>query len=274
MTYLTYEKSEASGAPVELYRFSSAGFLTPLLYTSNEDDVEYNFETYTAIPIKRSQPEHSREPAQRELTIELSRDNELAAKYISFVPPKTVWLTIYRYHRIDNQIVVFWQGRVRGVSWQGNIASLNCQPTDSMFARMGLRASYGSNCSHMLYDAGCKVSSALYENTASILNINGDRLTASIFATFPDLTPVPTGWWITGYIERVLTGDLRYIIGHLSDEITLLAAFEGLEGGELMKIYAGCDHAYTTCINKFANGINFGGFPFVPLKNPFEFKLA
>ena len=274
MSYLQREKSESAAAPVELYRFSSVGFNDPYLYTSNEDDVEYNFETYKAISINRSQPEHSRELAQRELTVEVARDNELAARWISFVPPKTVWLTIYRYHRGDNETVVFWQGKVRGVVWNNNLATFNCQPTDSIFQRQGLRATYGSTCSHILYDGGCKVSSALYQLDAPILNINGDRLTSAAFDTFPDSTNIPDGWFVTGFIERPFNGDLRYIVAHAGDQITLLAAFEGLQGGEVLKVYAGCNHTFPTCINKFGNGANFGGFPYVPARNPFEFKLT
>ena len=138
---------------------------------------------------------------------------------------------------------------------------------------MALRRTYGSNCSHFLYDGGCKLSTAPFKVDATVLNINGDKLTAGAFATFPDTTSVPSGWWVTGFVERPSTGDMRFIIGHNSDEITLLSAFEDLEPGEVVYAHSGCDHAFTTCKNKFKNEINFGGFPCVPLKNPFEHKI-
>jgi hypothetical protein len=35
--------------------------------------------------------------------------------------------------------------------------------------------------------------------------------------------------------------------------------------GDTFSVVPGCDHAYQTCIQKFANGIHFGGFPFIPV---------
>ncbi|MBK7804300.1 MAG: phage BR0599 family protein [Chloracidobacterium sp.] len=32
----------------------------------------------------------------------------------------------------------------------------------------------------------------------------------------------------------------------------------------------GCDHTLATCIAKFANGLNYGGMPYWPTKNPFD----
>jgi uncharacterized phage protein (TIGR02218 family) len=138
---------------------------------------------------------------------------------------------------------------------------------------MGLRHTYCANCSNLLYGSQCKISPAPLKIPASIININGDKIMASAFAQFPDTTSVPNGWWVTGFIERPPNGDMRFIIGHTSTEITLLAAMEGITPGEEIYIYAGCDHSFTTCTNKFNNGINYGSFPFAPLRNPFEHKV-
>jgi hypothetical protein len=32
---------------------------------------------------------------------------------------------------------------------------------------------------------------------------------------------------------------------------------------------AGCDRTFATCQSKFGNSLNFGGFPWIPVKNPF-----
>lgn len=34
--------------------------------------------------------------------------------------------------------------------------------------------------------------------------------------------------------------------------------------GDAYSVYPGCDKRFTTCKSKFSNGINFGGFPYVP----------
>jgi hypothetical protein len=35
-------------------------------------------------------------------------------------------------------------------------------------------------------------------------------------------------------------------------------------------MYAGCDHLLATCRDRFSNVANFGGFPWIPQKNPFS----
>jgi hypothetical protein len=37
--------------------------------------------------------------------------------------------------------------------------------------------------------------------------------------------------------------------------------------------YPGCDRTRLTCSLKFGNIANFGGFPWVPQKNPFRVKI-
>ena len=37
--------------------------------------------------------------------------------------------------------------------------------------------------------------------------------------------------------------------------------------------FAGYDHSLAICESKSANVINYGGFPFVPIKNPFNSSL-
>ena len=51
--------------------------------------------------------------------------------------------------------------------------------------------------------------------------------------------------------------------------IELQFAFEDITTGETMSIFAGCDRTFETCKDKFSNGINFGGCPYIPTENVF-----
>ncbi len=42
-----------------------------------------------------------------------------------------------------------------------------------------------------------------------------------------------------------------------------------LKLGDTVDLILGCDNTYTTCLNKFNNLINFGGFMFLPATNPY-----
>jgi hypothetical protein len=43
----------------------------------------------------------------------------------------------------------------------------------------------------------------------------------------------------------------------------------GTGGGRAFEAFAGCDRTFATCQSKFGNSLNFGGFPWIPAKNPF-----
>lgn len=43
----------------------------------------------------------------------------------------------------------------------------------------------------------------------------------------------------------------------------------GINVGDAVTVYAGCDHAVATCFSKFVNVPNFGGLPHLPTVNPY-----
>lgn len=74
--------------------------------------------------------------------------------------------------------------------------------------------------------------------------------------------------------------DHRLILSQSGDDVTLLLPFPETIVGSTVVLLAGCDHSITTCDTKFntpedtlSNVINYGGFAFVPNKNPFETGL-
>lgn len=275
MSYILIESSETQGFPVELYRFSSTGFDQSYYFTSSQEDVVYNGNTYVSTYIKRTQPELTSEKNAQKIQVTIARDNDLASKWLFYSPANTVWLTIYRFHLsdIDNQYKVFWQGRVRSAERLINEVQLGCDLIDSAFDREGLRRTFANVCFHMLYGTRCKVPKASFQNTGTISGVSGDTLSANTFANFSDSSPVPDGYWINGYVERS-NGDVRFVVQHTGVTVTLLTPFEDMQVGETVSIFAGCDHAFVTCLNKFNNVINYGGFPYLPSENPFTIKLT
>lgn len=79
-----------------------------------------------------------------------------------------------------------------------------------------------------------------------------------------------TAWYLGGMVQY--NGILRLIIGHTGSQITLSRPIEGIAVGESVQIYAGCNRFVYTCTEKFDNLLNFGGFPWIPTTNPFEFS--
>ena len=42
----------------------------------------------------------------------------------------------------------------------------------------------------------------------------------------------------------------------------------GVAVGSAFEAFAGCDRSFSTCQSKVGNALNFGGFPWIPAKNP------
>lgn len=265
MPYTTLETSRDDGAPIELYRFVRG--VDRWTWTSGDVAVVYLGETYTPAVITRDEPDQDQQRAGP-LTLTVPRDNTVAGLFRVFVPAGTTGLTVYRAHRDDlADVIPLWQGRVRAVEWRGSDAHIQCEPLDAMLDRQALRRAYGLNCQHMLYDLRCKISAEAFRVAGPLSSLTGTSLTAALFATQPD------GWWVSGYV-RVAQQDYRMVIAHAGDTVEVLSAFEDLNAGDVIEAFAGCDRTLAICRSKFGNAINYGGFPWIPLENPFEVGLA
>ena len=55
-----------------------------------------------------------------------------------------------------------------------------------------------------------------------------------------------------------------------SDHLTLAAPCVGITAGIDVLVFAGCDKSLTTCHDRFSNTVHYGGFPGLPVRNPFK----
>lgn len=260
MTYAARESSVYGGQPVELYRFTSG--LQVWTFTSAEDDQTYNSEVYRAAQVERDGVELSDELARSQLRITLPRDNPVPLLWRAGPPDGLVGLTIFRFHVGEaGDVATIWKGRVAAVEWAGSEASLTGEPVYSSLARPMLRQRYQRQCRHALYDGGCGLDREDWADIATVSSVAGEVVTIAT-------TSRPSGWFTGGYLQRA-NGQRRMIRAHSGVALTLLSIAQGIQPGEAVTIFAGCDHTHTTCDDKFSNANNFGGFPFVPTKNPF-----
>ena len=262
MSYADIENSATKGSPIELYRFA-LGKKRRWTYTSGQTAVTHQYETYIPAPIKRSSIEQGNEINRSSIEITLPRDNPLATMFIASPPEGVVSVTLYRYHASDagTEVIVLWKGRVGGARLSGSVLILKCEPIATSLKRPGLRARYHLICRHALYSARCGVPSATYRIDGEVLAVNGVNVQVAAAASKPD------GYFVAGMLA---TADaVRMIVGHSGVDLTLVAPMPGLTAGMSVQLYAGCDHAVATCRDRFNNLDNYGGFPYIPIKNPF-----
>jgi uncharacterized phage protein (TIGR02218 family) len=262
MSYVGQESSQASGQPVELYRFALGA--THWTFTSSQAEVVHQSETYEPTVVRRSGIEQGNELNRAGLEITLPRDNLLAGQFIAVPPEGVMSVTLYRYHATDtaNEVIVLWKGRVGGARLARSELILKCEPIATSLKRPGLRARYQLLCRHALYSAGCGVAKESFMVSGTVASISGATVQVATAASRPD------GYFVAGMLA---TNDgQRMIVGHTGANLTLVAPMPSLALDSQVRLYAGCDHSTGTCLNRFDNLANFGGFPYIPQKNPFS----
>lgn len=264
MTYDARERSADLARPVEIYTFARGSIAWR--FTSADRAVIVETQTYQPAVIRRSSIEQGPEISRSGMKLTVPRDFNIADLYRIAPPSDTITLTLRQYHEGDGEVAVIWQGRVLSVSFSGSEAEIELEPQSTSLRRTGLRRIYQKQCPFALYGPDCKIDPAAYRVTGAVVTITG--LTVSVLAAAAQ----PDGYYEGGYLEWLLAPGVyerRFIFEHTGSALVLDVQPLGLSVGEEVRIYPGCDHSLSTCNSKFGNALNYGGMPYIPLKNPF-----
>lgn len=243
----------------ELYRFEEAtsGGVTAL--TSGNREIIYNFETYEPTVMGRSDIEAVSELNKASLEVSLSINHSTAKRWATVVTEQTVTMVLYIQN--DGVTTIAWHGRISNVRIRGKKVILVIDSSVTLLKRTGLRKRYQRSCPYALYDKGCNLSKESFAVSATVSSMGGITIIVPEAATYADDH-------FSGGIIEAADGSLRYISSHTGDTLTLLRELPGLVTGAVT-IYPGCDRSRNVCSARFSNLDNFGGFPFIPLVNPF-----
>lgn len=262
--YTDYEDALELGTPIELYEFTQG--TSKWNYVSGANGFTRFGQTYTPFPVERDRIKQTSDIFKDALKLTFPRSNEFAVQYIGFAPEEVTTLTVLRGHYgdPDEQFIVYWKGRVIGAKASGNTIDIECESIFTSIKRPGLRARFELGCRHTLYLSGCNVNRKAYKRDGAILSIgNGVNITVNGAGSRAD------GYY-TGGLLLAPSGASRFITGHASDVVTISRPLTELVSSLVVSIYPGCDHLKNTCLNKFNNLDNFGGFPYIPTRNPFN----
>lgn len=268
-TYTDKEKSSHGGEPIEGYKFT--GTFTTYRYTNTELQVTINGEDYTPIAIKRSGIKAgTQEDDNLQVTIEMPYNCQLAADYGYVKSPPDLLLEIYRYHEGTNPVsdwALVWVGPVAGFSVEGRKAQCRIPSIFSFALSREVPSVYYQNpCQHVLYDSRCKVNSASFKQSTTIITVGDQEITVADDG-FAD------SYLKGGEIHNTTTGERRLIADNVSNVLTIAFDFFNASIGDTVDLYAGCDHSFSTCGSKFSNKENYGGQPYTPKDNPFQGEL-
>lgn len=272
MTYQTLETGATSGAPIELYEF--IGTYTNYHYTSSDQDVVRLGQTYRASSLVRSEITTGTQVDDNvDLQIDLPFDEQICMDYAYSVSPPQLFLKVWRYHRGQNpnmDAILYWSGEVTNFITTDHVTTIQV-PTFFSYGLAGNLPSicYQTLCNHVLYDGQCKVSKAANQTTSTIQSLVGVLLVVRDSLTFPDNYLRGGVCFDESHEER------RMIVASSGSSLTLSYPFsKQVVAGDVVALTAGCNHSWAgDCATKFNNQKNFGGFPFIPLLNPFTGKF-
>lgn len=285
MPFASYEQSTYSGQPVQLYEFlrSSGGVDYYWRYCTADRDLTYLGALYKATAISDEGVKLSGEAAASEFKITLPVFEQFCIDFrLGGAPPSdTIFVRVYRCHAVDisgldtdDPVVgianLMWVGTVDGLTQVGDIeATITCSMLATSFKRGGLRYAYIRNCPHVLYaPLTCKADKAGFRADTYLTSVTNNKIVSPDFALFAD------GWFDGGYIEYVVWPsnylERRMVTRHAGDTLVLLGTVGGLRVGDLVTAYAGCARTVRACIDKFGNYDNYGGFPHLPGRNPYD----
>lgn len=255
---------------VELYRFTEQDSSDVWTFTSSDKLVIYNAgagnEEYLPISINRSGTEIKNDLAKADLTITLPLDNDMADRWMKDNGELLVGLTIFQKNKAGVTNVI-WKGRLAStIPGMSNI-QLKFESIFTSLRRPGLRARYQRSCRHTLYGRGCNLDPEDFAVTSAVTAATGRVLVCTAAAS------QPAGYYIGGML-RSPDGVLSFIVDHLGSAITIQRLSYSLQQAIIggfpfnVTLYPGCDHTRAACINKFNNKLNYGGYDFIPVKNP------
>lgn len=254
------DQAEYGSEPVELFQF-----LGPqnLFLTTAQENIIFGGNTYVPAQINHDEIKNTDEITKQTLRLQIRDDTNLLQEFIAGVPLANTAINLYRHIYGLDEIRLLWTGRIVSVSFNANgYAEISCDSIFTTLQHVGLRAHFQRQCRHVLFSPRCGIKEAKYSTIESITAMEGGTI-----ITTPQSQSATPGHYTTGMIH--FNGLYRLIIDHSGGKFTISGPLKGLGVGSQITSIRGCQHTFDFCQTVFNNTDNYGGFPFLPDKNPF-----
>ena len=191
--------------------------------------------------------------AKSPVVFKFDRTHSYAKELLNNLPETPIVVTVYR------NGTVYWKGNIIDVKANVLSIEISCDSLYTTLQREGLPARISLTCRHTLYGANCGAIQSSFANPFTVSGIASKTFTVSGITN-------PTGFFSRGI--ATINGQTRAIVTQAGTTITLSNPFTGVQSG-ILNLYPGCALTQTACIG-FSNLDNFGGFAYIPPKNPFS----
>lgn len=277
MTYSDLEASVADGRPYHLYLFAEGAQLWRFTSLAEDwtsppgaADASGSEQTWTASAVSHGPIQQSGDPRRVEVEVTFPVSDTFARRFLGVRGQAVTTLTIYRGHRqVPEETRVVWKGRVIGPRVSGEQIALRCENLLTSVRSIGNAEVYSKICRHVLYGPGCNLDIESFFSGATATAYSG------LGVTVGEASGQANGYFAGGVIRHTASGALGFITGHEGAALTLGGRLVDLEGeidaggSAAVEIAPGCDLSVATCRDRFSNLPNYGGFPWIPDRNPF-----
>jgi len=277
MAYNDREISNQDGKPIALYEFRYGN--STWRYCTSDKDEQVGTNLTDGLPLIWKAQAISDEGVvqggsdQNDLQILMQSDLPVPKLFRNAHPSGKVWLTVRRWHMGDpgTETPIQWVGTiVNAVLVDEATVQMACRSLGGTYDRQGLRLAWGRMCPHVLYGIGCNNNGSndkedhAYPRTVETMD--GVSFTCTTHEE-------PAEGSFTGGFVEWLRGDGSYdrrgIEQQNGNHFLLLGSTDGLEIGSEVVVYPGCTRNTASC-KLFSNLPNYGGFPHLPGKSPFD----
>lgn len=265
MSWSDFEYSVADGQPLTLYQFQIGDSLF-WRYTNADKNIDFANHNWEAQAISNSGLSSGSSDG---MDITVPASNPVALLFRGTPPSRSVRVRVMRWHADDTsgEFRVVWVGEITSVKReQIELCKLITISLASTFSRMGLRLTFGRQCPYALYDHNCRVDPLQFAVSGVVVTaLDGSSITANLPAG------LASDWFSGGYIEFERNGynELRGLRAQNVNILHLFGGTTGLQVGQSVTLYPGCDRTIATCNDKFSNHLNYGGQPHIPGKSPY-----
>ncbi len=274
MSFETIETSRQLGQPVNLFLFRygvAAGAYHA--FTDAERPLTHDSITYEPEAIGRGDVTSSGSLDRTTLEISVPLTNPLGELFLVYPPSQVVTVIIFQGHIGDpaNEFLAIWNGRVINCSRGDSEITLTCEPVATSMRRSGLRRNWQYSCPHVLYGAQCQADKVAATISRPAVGAAGNLLTLS--AGWDSVQPAAK--YIGGMVSWSHEGnpESRTILRVSGDGTVLTCSgfLRGIAAGDAVDLVLGCNHSGALdgdCITLHDNIHRFGGYLWIPLKNP------
>lgn len=270
MSYETYEISNQDARPLALYTFQYGN--SYWRYCTGDEDQTINGDTYLARAISDEGVTQGGSD-QNDLQIIMQANLPVPLLFKNSQPSGKVWLSVRRWHigDPDDETPLLWTGTVLNSSDEDEAtARLSCRSIGGSYDRQGLRLAWSRQCPLVLYGYGCNRNGsnnkADHAYVREIATVDGTNFTCVTHAEPSE------GTFTAGFLEFVRADgsvERKGIESQNGNDFLVFGSTDGLEVGTEVTLYPGCARNTTIC-KLFDNLANYGGFPHLPGKSPFD----